>query len=458
MADPASSTQNDHVQPYVDDTPNLPVLNEGQAQALGEIMAAYHARRTHLVTGYAGSGKTTLMQHVAWEIQKLRGAIVLSAPTHKAVAVLAQKVRQARLEVPCSTIHSLLSLFPLFDGPRLTFGRRQNASEIDLDAVVIDECSMIGAELFELIQKYLQGHFVLFVGDPAQLPPINESESPTFSTESRSHLATVVRQAAGNPILQAAQIIRESQGRGMDYSWVRSAKAPPLGVFIPQNFQGWMNKAFTSLDFEKDPDAFRYLCWTNHRVAEINAVIREWRYGKDIPNPFVVGERVLIRQPVFGQEERDPATGKMFQEILFNTNEEADVADIRESTLEGEYNDIEVSIPTWSIVLVREDGMRVPVHFKRDTKALSAALHDVKSAVASGSGKWKPYHMLRAAVVKLQSVYAMTVHCSQGSTFGNVFLDLNDIKRRAPANRLECQQMLYVAATRPSTALILVNT
>nr|WP_232272438.1 helicase C-terminal domain-containing protein [Komagataeibacter europaeus] len=51
----------------------------------------------------------------------------------------------------------------------------------------------------------------------------------------------------------------------------------------------------------------------------------------------------------------------------------------------------------------------------------------------------------------------MTVHTAQGSTFGRVFVDIGDITRRAATNVLETQQLLYVAATRPSTAMILTG-
>ena len=57
----------------------------------------------------------------------------------------------------------------------------------------------------------------------------------------------------------------------------------------------------------------------------------------------------------------------------------------------------------------------------------------------------------------MQAIYAMTVHTSQGSTFGHAFVDVGDIRRRERSNLLEMQQLLYVAATRPSQALVLVG-
>ncbi len=77
--------------------------------------------------------------------------------------------------------------------------------------------------------------------------------------------------------------------------------------------------------------------------------------------------------------------------------------------------------------------------------------------IAARSAWQKHLHDLKAAVARLQSVYAMTVHTSQGATFGGCFIDLPDIKRCGRSSLLEMQQMLYVAATRPSQALMLVG-
>jgi len=47
------------------------------------------------------------------------------------------------------------------------------------------------------------------------------------------------------------------------------------GIFLLADAaRRWMKKAFTSPDFETDPDRFRYLAWTNSRVHQVNKLIR----------------------------------------------------------------------------------------------------------------------------------------------------------------------------------------
>ena len=430
------------------------VLNADQERAKAEILAARAPGEFHLLTGYAGAGKTRLVQHLAELWDKASVEVVLTAPTHKAVAALARKLREDGIRVPCQTIHSLLSLAPKPDGDRLVFERKKRAPPVTADIVVIDECSMLGLELLRHIRRHLTRAFVLFVGDPAQLPPVDEDESQAFGTKSHSHLDTIVRQAEGNPILDAADAIRKSQGNGLDWSWCKSAKAPPLGVYIPHHSDGWMEQAFTSNEFAEDADTFRYLCWTNERVAQVNRKIRNWIYGGPTPTPYMPGERILIRSPAFSPDGQTP---------LLSTNEEATIITIDPSLLRHTMRDYEGSpgwtteIPCWHFKLRKDDGQEVEIDAARDDRALKRALGMIADQAADARGRWEEFHALKQRCVWVQNVYALTVHASQGSTFKHVFLDVADIKRRASTNLLECQQLFYVGFTRSTHTVTLVG-
>jgi exodeoxyribonuclease-5 len=429
-------------------------LNEGQCRALEEILGATKPNQHHLLTGYAGSGKTTLMQAFAGKVGERGQSIVLTAPTHKAVSVLSRKLRESGISgVPCVTIHSLLSLSPKPRGDRLVFERKKKADPVMQDVVVIDECSMVSEELLVHIRRHLQESFVLFVGDPAQLPPVNEEASQTFGTRGKSHLDTIVRQAEGNPILDAAHIIRRSQGGDIDWSWCVPAKANPFGVFVPgPAADAWMQKGFTSEEFANDPDTFRYLAWTNDRVDQINRKVRRWIYGDSIPTPFMPGERALIRSPIVKDRT-----------ILFNTNEEATVLSMEPDTFQhkfeafGDLSRWVADVPSWAVKLRKDEGDTHEVHMIRDNGAYNRIVARIADEATDCRDRWGDHHSFKSALARLQSIYAMTVHTSQGSTFKNCFVDVGDIRRRVSSNVLEAQQLLYVAATRPTHALILVG-
>ncbi|WP_225197482.1 ATP-dependent RecD-like DNA helicase [Gluconobacter oxydans] len=432
------------------------MLTPSQRQALDEIIAAHAAGRpTHLLTGYAGSGKTTLMQAVARHFMAEKKVVVITAPTHKATAVLRSKVDR---DVDCRTIQSLLSLQPSSQGTTTTLVRSKRPQTIADGIVIVDECSMLSAELMNWIRDLLRYCFVLFVGDPAQLPPVGEAASPSFSVPSRSHLETVVRQAAGNPILEAATIIRHSQGGDADWSWVRDARQEQMGLFLPKDVESWVRKAFLSDAFAEDNDWCRYLCWTNARVHQINRMVRLWRYGGETPTPFMPGERVVSRAPFSVQQEE----GGPRQAIA--TNEEVLVMDIKPGRLSYKFElckDVPAwvaDLASWEVTLLTMAGEEITGHIVQNQKDLEAVDRRLVQEAKQQHRRWSHRFAFHNALLQLQAIYAMTVHTAQGSTFKNVFVDLGDIGRRARQNPLETQQLCYVAVTRATDMVFLVNT
>jgi tRNA(Met) C34 N-acetyltransferase TmcA len=148
-AEPAAPTP-------VEELSTDPELTTDQAEALRKIEAAYEPGGFYLLTGHAGSGKTYLMQRLTKNMLAKRRRIVLSAPTHKAVAVLARKLVEANVrDVPCRTIHSILSLTPKPRTDRLVFERERDAEPVTADVVVVDECSMVSEDLYRHIKRHL---------------------------------------------------------------------------------------------------------------------------------------------------------------------------------------------------------------------------------------------------------------------------------------------------------------
>lgn len=427
-------------------------LNDDQQRAYHETMAAIEARRPHLITGFAGSGKTTLVQVIAAALSGQR--VALTAPTHKAVAVLARKLKAAGIEeIETGTIHSLLSLKAKPDGDRMLFERSDWAEPITADVVFIDECSMISRGLMTHIMTHLQGRAIVFVGDSAQLPPVGEVESESFQTPSRSHLHTVVRQSAENPVLAAALALRETQGGPVTWDWCQPTRAGNLGVFRPgDKAQEWVRHAFCSDAFKQDPDNHRYLAYTNARVHTVNARIRAWIYGDNIPTPFMPGERALFRAPLMCGDD-----------FLANTNEEVTVLSIepKETSRQIRWSQDRFysteKIPSWRMSLLNDKGAIFEADLVRDVRMFDAFLNRIKNEARERRSLWKDFHEIKSSLAHLQSIYAITIHTSQGSTFRNVFLDIGDIRPHTRRNALEAQQLLYVGATRPSHALTLVG-
>ncbi|MPW00435.1 ATP-dependent DNA helicase [Bombella apis] len=436
-------------------------LTDAQTKAMAEIMASFRSGsiNRHLLTGYAGSGKTTLMRALCTDLKKQSQNVVVSAPTHKAVSVLKGKVPG---NVPCVTVQSLLSLEVRNEKHKTVLRRSRRPREINADMVVIDECSMLSEELMGWINRLLPGVFVLFLGDPAQLPPVGEEKSLSFDVMPCSHLDTIIRQAEGNPILAAATDLRQQQeSEAVSFAWAQSDNQGGLGMYCPANHaaDGWLQKAFLSPAFQTDNDEFRYICWTNKRVAEINSKVRRWRYGQEADLlPFLPGERAIARSPVWQGE------GQAKRQVI-TTNEEVAVIDIMKShhvvafKTAGEFPTWRAEIPSWKVTLQPSSDGAEPIiaHMVRDQAALERVIERLKQEAVIEKERWYQLFLFKGTLLSLQHVYAMTSHTAQGSTFRNVFVDVGDIRRRERSNKKEMLQLFYVALTRASEKVILLG-
>src|SRR6476646_5927896 len=112
--------------------------------------------------GYAGTGKTTLARHIADDMD---GEVKFAAFTGKAASVMRGKgCRDA------STIHSLIYRARESGEEIPSFDLYDEAPASKAKLIIIDECSMVDAELGRDLLSF--GVPVLVLGDPAQLPPI----------------------------------------------------------------------------------------------------------------------------------------------------------------------------------------------------------------------------------------------------------------------------------------------
>ncbi len=151
--------------------------------------------------GYAGTGKTTLAQHIA---EAVDGEVKFAAFTGKAAAVMRGKGCHS-----ASTIHSLIYRARESGEEIPNFDLYDEAPASKADLIIIDECSMVDAELGRDLLSF--GVPVLVLGDPAQLPPIQSGvNAGGFFTEHEPDvmLTEVHRQAQDNPIVRLSMDIR----------------------------------------------------------------------------------------------------------------------------------------------------------------------------------------------------------------------------------------------------------
>jgi exodeoxyribonuclease-5 len=148
--------------------------------------------------GYAGTGKTTLAKKIAGEAD---GSVAFAAFTGKAALVMRSKGCEG-----ARTIHSLIYRLRETETEEPSFVLNEDSDVTRSSLVIVDECSMVDAELGRDLLSF--GKPVLVLGDPAQLPPV---KGGGFFTEAPPDvmLTEVHRQAADNPIIKMSMLVRE---------------------------------------------------------------------------------------------------------------------------------------------------------------------------------------------------------------------------------------------------------
>jgi exodeoxyribonuclease-5 len=179
----------------------MPVFTPQQDAALKAVndwlRGSAGGRKVFRLFGYAGTGKTTLARHLA---ENVDGEVRFAAFTGKAALVM-----RNRGCAKASTIHSLIYRARDTDDEQPSFELWDEAPASKAKLIIIDECSMVDAELGRDLMSF--GIPILVLGDPAQLPPIQGGGFFT-DAEPDAMLTEVHRQAQDDPIVRLSMDIR----------------------------------------------------------------------------------------------------------------------------------------------------------------------------------------------------------------------------------------------------------
>ncbi len=386
--------------------------------------------------GYAGTGKTYLVSRLVEQLLDEDCTVTVCAPTHKAVQVLSDELGDAPVQM--QTLHSFLGLRlqPKQDGEyELVAEEERNFAE---GVVIVDEASMIGREEWSHIQDAPFWVQWLFVGDPAQLPPVNEDPSPALDVPGPT-LETIHRQAADNPILELATKIRTGAD-GRFGSTFEDGK----GVAVTRNrgeFLDSILRAFDADAFAEDATHARVLAYRNKTVRRYNREIRAERYGADADR-FVEGEWLVGTETWY------------YDGVQRLTNsEEVRVKKAQVETFEA---DDQSEWTVWELkIRTPGRGLTRTIHVlhEEERERYENALERRRGKAEDDPSKWDRFFELRERFARVDYAYATTVHRAQGSTYDTVFVDHRDLRVCRGEER---GALLYVAVTRPSRRLALL--
>lgn len=419
-------------------------LTDEQTEAL-EFLRDFETsgKRMACLAGYAGVGKTYLVSRWLREVRNLR--LCVAAPTHQALKVLADKCGENQ-KLQFYTLAALLGEAPETDPEtgEETFVPSTGRKDGHFDLIVVDECSMVAQRVFnELTSSTAK---VLFVGDPAQLPPVGDrQDSPAFGVPAKFQMTQIVRQQAGNPIINLSLMIRQ--------------KMASPGFVLVDDMRAVLTDDRRRFNFCAHADLYPFAEWAyregwrapilafkNETVIRHNRAMHD-RLFPDAPF-FAAGEPLLSYETKW----MDGAPVLHNGEVV--TCESCDPAS-------NPYG-----VPAYRVTFRRDSGASVTCRVTPDERGLVAMKKDAIRQVAfwRGHAHRSVDHLGKymAAVerrdylqgfIRIRYAYACTVHKSQGSTYDAAFLDWADIS----SSRTQQAKMHYVAVTRAADCLVVAE-
>ena len=410
-------------------------LNTEQKDALKHLRSFMGSNEKYFgLFGAAGTGKTTTTSKLIEQSPRTH-EIALAGPTHKSVGVLAEKAPPG---ADCHTIHRLLGCKKHYDKTtgEVEFLPTPGKESIgEYDVVVIDECSMIGERMYGWIQEALERNpytQVVFLGDPYQLPPVNDGEhSPTFDVPS-VELTEIMRH--DGPIQVACDAVREAMINSDPPPFPEPNETEIIGH---NNTEEGMAEFFDR--FVDGENSAKILAFKNDDVDFCNGYVRKLKYGEQAgEEPFIVGERLVIVNTY-----EPPTTGG-----IYHTGTECEVLEVDTVLREG--------LQCFKLYVETPGGEQFE-SFAFGTKTQRSAyvekIRRLKSEAKSG-GSWRRYFEVKETFAKLRPGYATTIHKSQGSTYDRVFLLQSELRGLWDKDLLA--RLLYVAISRASDRLIVI--
>lgn len=460
-----------------------------QQKALDKMLYGRHQLfRLH---GNAGSGKTSLITKGL--IPKIRGKrVAVSAFTHRACGVVRGKLGDENVEVITSA--SLLGFKPARGKVDASTEFRRNATKTQFghyEVIIFDEASMLPQEHIDAILEDLDkwpDTQVIFVGDDAQLPPVNSEGSiaPAFVLDIPEYGLQQVRRNAG-AILDYATVIRSNEP-GFRLK-VQQHEEPTGSVILTGTRERTLDRIKEMVDYEvaegKD-ETFIVLAYTNKQVKWWNSEIRRYRYGKDA-DPFVEGELLISKTVIYprGEEHLDDpqpvgassselqitSAPKKVKHLPNNRVLKAIAPDGFEcwsftaycDQAEGEIGILAVDPADWDQYEKFKDMLfkkAQQVRMEKDDNDLKRLRHETVNEVETFKAReWSMagWTLVRTFGHEVQPRYSRTVHKSQGGEWFNAFVDVSDLQGCKRRNKKEYRSLLYTAMTRAGQNLYLTR-
>lgn len=280
-------------------------LSQDQETALTKLEAFLASPvQVFMLKGYAGSGKTTILKGLVEYLNTIEKDFALMAPTGRATKVIREKTGKEAYTIHKS-IYSYENMVEIEEGDSFYYYYKiRNNIDVAGKIFIVDEASMLSdakseGEFFRFGSSHLLSDLItytrvaqpnvnskiIFVGDPCQLPPVDDNSSKAFEanylkekfnlSSEETEMKEVKRQGGDSGIIGAAKKIRKSISAGFfnDFN-LRSNGKDILNPTYETFLDTWQNA----------PSPKIIIASKNKTCLDLNLQIRQRRFGNhDLP-------------------------------------------------------------------------------------------------------------------------------------------------------------------------------
>ena len=442
---------------------------ESQARVCQQVFA----RPVCIVSGAAGTGKTTVIRALIAAIEMTQGvgtAFQLLAPTGKAV----DRIRE-RVGKDASTIHAFLAGRSWLN-PNLTFRRGGGVREESKTTYIVDESSMLDLELIAALFRAINFRSVqrlIFVGDPNQLPPIGRGR---FFSDLIAWMGREGRDSIGTLELNVRHLENRLTGRGTGILDVASLYVRPesdAGRTDEQDFRAEEILGRVQGGGEVSPD-LRVVYWTGPddlasklRDAIVADMERDTGQTLDPEHPYKLWRAAFDGQPEkyqvlspyrgerFGTENLNVILQEAFRGRPVEHGRHLGGIAPFDKVIQVVNRPGSNPVPAYNLKSRRQERLEVfngelgftkPHAFDRARWGWSGfRIRRFQVAFSRHRDHWVDYAGEGVVSANLELAHAISVHKSQGSEFGRVYFIVPKYRRR-----LLSRELFYTGVTRAS--------
>lgn len=421
-----------------------------------------------ILRGYAGTGKTSIVNALVKSLHLLNSYAVLMAPTGRAAKVLSSYSNQS-----ASTIHRKIYHQQRTASGGVFFVPAHNPHKNVL--FIIDEASMIGWENYSLgkagnlLEDLLEYTFsgrnckVLLIGDSAQLPPVGSSQSPALDLDFlKSHfeltaasfeLTDVMRQKENSGILNLATLLRMYIFGQMESLPILLESTADCKLITGYDLQEELETSFSQYGEEGTV----IICRSNKRSYAFNMQVRARVFFRE--EIIDAGDYIMAVKNNYKWLDKDSsagfiANGDIMEVLSVSTFEERyGFSFARASVRLIDYpKEPELEILLWLDAL---DVESASLSKSATDKLYREVTKDYEHLATKAERKKALQNDEFYNALQVKYAYAVTAHKAQGGQWPSVFVDQGYLTE--DMIDAEYYRWLYTAVSRATTELKLVN-